>query len=91
MACPYISSGGGTYTWDTDGNSVSIAGIGLTLDALDRIVEQNRSGSYTQTPAVGEGPRYLNFQANTEVLPSLRSGPASPPQDDNLRSFFRSL
>ncbi len=36
------------YTWDADGNSVTVDGIGLTYDALDRMVEQNRSGSYTQ-------------------------------------------
>ena len=37
-----------TYSWDSDANSINIAGVGLTFDALDRMVEQNRSGSYTQ-------------------------------------------
>jgi len=36
------------YTWDADGNSVTVDGVGLTYDALDRMVEQNRSGSYAQ-------------------------------------------
>jgi len=36
------------YTWDADGNSVTVDGVALTYDALDRMVEQNRSGSYTQ-------------------------------------------
>jgi RHS repeat-associated protein len=36
------------YTWDADANSVTIDSIGLTFDALDRMVEQNRGGSYTQ-------------------------------------------
>ena len=40
------------YTWDAEGDMVSItpsgsAGVGLTYDALGRMVEQNRSGSYT--------------------------------------------
>src|SRR3989441_7564293 len=45
------------YTWDADGNSVTVDGVGLTYDALDRMVEQNRSGSYTQivyAPAGGK-------------------------------------
>jgi len=37
-----------TYAWDVDGNSVTVDSIGLTFDVLDRMVEQNRSGSYTQ-------------------------------------------
>lgn len=37
-----------TYTWDADGNSITIDSVGLTFDALDRMVEQNRSGAYTQ-------------------------------------------
>ena len=36
-----------TYTWDADGNSVTIDGIGLTFDALDRAVEKN-NGTYTE-------------------------------------------
>lgn len=37
-----------TYAWDADGNSITTDGVGLTFDALDRMVEQNRSGSYTE-------------------------------------------
>jgi RHS repeat-associated protein len=37
-----------TYAWDADGNSISIDTAGLTFDALDRTVEQNRSGTYTE-------------------------------------------
>jgi RHS repeat-associated protein len=37
-----------TYAWDADGNSISLDGVGLTFDALDRMVEQNRSGTYTE-------------------------------------------
>ena len=38
-------------------------------------------------PERSEGPLYLKFQENAGVLPSLCSGPATPPQDDSLRSF----
>lgn len=42
------SDGSHTYAWDSDGNSVTIDSVALTFDAFDRMVEQNRSGSYTQ-------------------------------------------
>jgi RHS repeat-associated protein len=37
-----------TYTWDAEGKAITINGIGLTYDALGRMVEQNSSGAYTQ-------------------------------------------
>lgn len=37
-----------TYSWDADGNSVSVDSVALTFDAFDRMVEQNFSGSYYQ-------------------------------------------
>jgi RHS repeat-associated protein len=36
------------YSWDADGNPVSLSSVILTFDALDRMVEQNNNGSYTQ-------------------------------------------
>jgi len=43
-----LNDGFHTYTWDADGNAVTVDSIGLTYDALDRMVEQNSGGSYTQ-------------------------------------------
>ena len=43
-----LTDGSHTYTWDADGKSLSLDGVGLTFDALDRMVEQNRSGTYTE-------------------------------------------
>lgn len=38
-----------TYTWDPNwGNPLSVDSVGLTYDALGRMVEQNRSGTTTQ-------------------------------------------
>ena len=37
-----------TYTWDANGRPVTIDTVGLTYDALGRMVEQNRSGVYTE-------------------------------------------
>src|SRR5262249_34302546 len=40
--------GSHTYAWDADGRPVTLDSVGLTFDALGRMVEQNRSGVYTQ-------------------------------------------
>jgi RHS repeat-associated protein len=37
-----------TYAWDANGKPVTVDGVGITYDALGRMVEQNRAGSYTQ-------------------------------------------
>lgn len=37
-----------TYAFDADANAVTVDGVGVTYDALDRAVEQNRSGSQVQ-------------------------------------------
>jgi RHS repeat-associated protein len=37
-----------TYAWDANGRPVTADGVGLTYDALGRMVEQNRSGTYTE-------------------------------------------
>ena len=43
-----LNDGVHTYTWDADGNSITVDSVAATFDALDRMVEQNRSNSYTQ-------------------------------------------
>lgn len=43
-----IKDGSHNYAWDADGNPVTIDSIGLTFDALDRMVEQYKNGSYNQ-------------------------------------------
>ena len=37
-----------TYSWDAESRPVTIDGVNMTYDALARMVEQNRSGSYTE-------------------------------------------
>jgi RHS repeat-associated protein len=37
-----------TYSWDAAGRPVTIDTVNLTYDALGRMVEQNRSGTYTE-------------------------------------------
>ena len=37
-----------TYVWDANGRPVTVDGVGLTYDALGRMVEQNKTGVYTE-------------------------------------------
>ncbi len=43
-----LTDGVHNYTWDADGNSITVDSVGATFDALDRMVEQNRAGVYSQ-------------------------------------------
>jgi len=43
-----LNDGVHTYSWDADGNSITVDAVGATFDALDRMVEQNRSSVYTE-------------------------------------------
>jgi len=71
-----LSDGVHTYTWASDGKSVSVDGVILTFDALGRMVEQNRSGTYTE---ILYGPRstklaLMNGQTLTKGLVGLPGG-----------------
>jgi RHS repeat-associated protein len=64
-----------TYSWDADGNSVKINSIGLAYDALDRRVEQNNAGTYTQILYSPIGKLALmNKQTATNVFLPLPGG-----------------
>jgi RHS repeat-associated protein len=62
-----------TYAWDADGNSVTVDSVGLTFDALDRMVEQNRSGSHTQIVCDPSGDKLalMNGQTLTKAFVPL--------------------
>src|ERR1700753_4278008 len=42
------NDGNHTYTWDAFGNATTIDGVGIVYDALDRMVEQNRTTSNSE-------------------------------------------
>ena len=47
-----------TYSWDADGNSVSIDTVGLTFDALHRMVEKQISSTYTEIIYAPNGVKF---------------------------------
>ncbi|HKW16867.1 MAG TPA: RHS repeat-associated core domain-containing protein [Terriglobales bacterium] len=54
-----------TYTWDTRGRPLTIDTIGLTYDALDRMVEQNISGTLFQIAWAPSGSKLAIFSGQT--------------------------
>ena len=54
-----------TYAWDSNGRPVTLDGVGLTYDALGRMVEQNRSGVYTQIVYGPNGDKFALMSGST--------------------------
>jgi RHS repeat-associated protein len=54
-----------TYSWDANGNSTTIDGIAITFDAMDRMVEQNRSGTLTQIVYTPTGQKFALMNGAT--------------------------
>jgi RHS repeat-associated protein len=64
------------YGWDSEGRPVAIDTVTLTYDALDRMVEQNNSGAYTQIvyDPLGEKFALMNAQTLKKAFAPLPDG-----------------
>jgi RHS repeat-associated protein len=64
------------YAWDADGNSITVDTVGVTYDALDRPVEQNRSGAYTEIVYAPTGDKLalMSGQALQKAFVALPGG-----------------
>jgi RHS repeat-associated protein len=60
-----LSDGFHTYTWDADGNMISIDGNPLNYDAFDRRIEQTVSGNSTEFLFGPGGTRLASMTAQT--------------------------
>jgi RHS repeat-associated protein len=56
-----------TYTWDVYGKPITIDGVTLTYDALGRMVEQNRNGSYTEIDYAPTGAKLQILQGQQAI------------------------
>jgi RHS repeat-associated protein len=56
-----------SYTWDADSRVLSVDTVNLTYDALGRMVEQNRSGTYTQIVYSPTGGKLALMNGSTLV------------------------
>jgi RHS repeat-associated protein len=54
-----------TYSWDANGRPVTADTIGLTYDALGRMVEQNRSSVYTEIVYTPSGAKLALMSGST--------------------------
>ena len=65
-----------TYAWDSQGRPATIDSVNVTYDALGRMVEQNRSGVYTQFvyAPTGQKIQIMNGQAPTKDMVALPGG-----------------
>src|SRR5579859_7823916 len=64
------------YTWNAGGQALTIDSVNLTYDALGRMVEQNRSGAYTQFvyAPTGQKMQIMNGQASVKSIVPLPGG-----------------
>jgi RHS repeat-associated protein len=72
-----LSDGAHNYTWDGNwGNPSAIDSVSLTYDALGRMVEQNRNGSYTQIVYAPNGGKLalMNGQSLQKAFMPLPGG-----------------
>src|SRR4029077_5477977 len=65
-----------TYAWDAAGRPVTIDTVAVTYDALGRMVEQNRSGVYTQIVYTPSGAKLalMNGTALRKAFVPLSGG-----------------
>jgi len=59
------ADGSHTYSWDANGNSTIVDGVGLTFDVGDRMVEQNRSGTPTEVIYAPTGQKFALMNGTT--------------------------
>lgn len=84
------SDAGHSYTWNASGNSITMDGVGATFDAGDRMVEQNRSGSYTQVlySPTGQKLALASNQSLQQAFVPLPGGATAVYNSTGL-SFYR--
>ena len=73
-----LSDGSHVSTFDAENRPVTIDGVGLTYDAIGRMVEQNRSSVYTQVVYAPTGQKLALMTGQTlqEAIISLPGGQA---------------
>jgi RHS repeat-associated protein len=64
------------YAWDAAGRPITVDGVGMTYDALGRMVEQNRSGLYTEIVYAPTGSKLALMSGSTlqKAFIPLRAG-----------------
>jgi len=79
-----------TYAWDAAGRPVTVDSVNVTYDALGRMVEQNRSGTYTEIVYGPGGGKLalMNGQSLQKAFVPLPGGGAAVYTSSGL-AFYR--
>jgi RHS repeat-associated protein len=79
-----------TYSWDAEGKVLAVDTTSLAYDALGRMVEQNRSGSYTEIVygPLGDKLALMNGQTLTKAFVPLPGG-ATAVYNSSALSYYR--
>jgi RHS repeat-associated protein len=60
-----VTDGSHTYAWDSSSKAITVDSVNATYDALGRMVEQNRSGTYTQLVYGPHGGKFAIMSGQT--------------------------
>jgi RHS repeat-associated protein len=74
-----LADGSHTYSWDAYGKATTIDSVSLTYDAFGRMIEQNRSGAYTEivySPAGGKLALMMGQTLQKGLIPLPSGGQA---------------
>jgi len=84
------SDGVNTYAWDADGNPAKLNSLGLTFDALDRMVELKSGSSYTQLlyGTLGNKLALMSGQALARAFVPLSGGDTAVYKSSGL-AYYR--
>jgi RHS repeat-associated protein len=79
-----------TYAWDSNGRPVTVDTVGVTYDALGRMVEQNKSGTYSEIVYGPFGTKLAIMQGTTlqQAFVSLTGGTAAVYNSSGL-AYYR--
>jgi RHS repeat-associated protein len=79
-----------TYAWDANGRPVTIDGVAVTYDALGRMVEQNKSGTYSEVVYSPTGSKLaiMNGQSLLKGFVNLPGGSAAVYNSSGL-AYYR--
>jgi|HubBroStandDraft_1064217.scaffolds.fasta_scaffold01083_12 RHS repeat-associated protein len=79
-----------TYAWDSNGRPVTVDTVGVTYDALGRMVEQNKSGTYSEIVYSPLGTKLAIMQGTTlqKAFVSLTGGTAAVYNSSGL-AYYR--
>ena len=78
-----------TYSWDANGRPVTIDGVGVTYDAFGRMVEENKSGTYSEIvyDPMGNKLGFMSGQSFSKAYVPLPAGDVATYGSSGLSNY----